>query len=316
MTATFTPAIASSTLSGNSKAYYRSGWKVLSAMVLEDGRRLEDLRLDCISTELADGLALPGSGSNQNMALRTLRRALSMALEKKQITMAPRVKLRKEHQRTAIWDAASEAKFLSRSKGILRDVFIMIQDSGMRPEEVLCLRARDVLWDKNLIYVPEGKTKRSTRHVPLSERMQAILSRRSKVTWNEYLFPAKSKTGYKTLSAVDKPFRHLRQKLGLDSELVLYSCRHTFASDLLDRTGNIKLVGDLLGHASVTTTSRYVHPSLKAVAGIVNERNVARQKEVDQTASYSTSYMTVSDLAHAANTEKMVRPEGFEPPTY
>jgi Phage integrase family len=60
----------------------------------------------------------------------------------------------------------------------------------------------------------------------------------------------------------------------------LYSCRHTFAKDMLDRTGNVKLVGDLLGHASLATTARYVHPSLKLVAAIINQRNVTRQEEV------------------------------------
>jgi len=48
---------------------------------------------------------------------------------------------------------------------------------------------------------------------------------------------------------------------------------------MLDRTGNLKLVGDLLGHASPVTTARYLHPSLKAVAGIINDRNMTRQAE-------------------------------------
>jgi hypothetical protein len=40
-----------------------------------------DLRLDCITTSVADTLELPGTGSNQNCALRTLRRMLSLAHE-------------------------------------------------------------------------------------------------------------------------------------------------------------------------------------------------------------------------------------------
>jgi integrase len=86
------------------------------------------------------------------------------------IVVAPKIKLREEHQRTAVWDTATEALFLSKAKGLLRDVFIIIQDSGMRPDEVLRLRQKDVLWEKALIYVPKGKTKRSTRYVPLSDR--------------------------------------------------------------------------------------------------------------------------------------------------
>jgi hypothetical protein len=51
-------------------------------------------------------------------------------------------------------------------------------------------------------------------------------------------------------------------------------------TDMVDRTGNIKLVGDLLDHASPVTTARYLHPSLKGVAALVNDRNMTRQAEV------------------------------------
>ena len=57
---------------------------------------------------------------------------------------------------------------------------------------------------------------------------------------------------------------------------MLYSARHSFATDLLDRTGNLKLVMDVLGHESVTTTQKYLHPALKNLAEVVNQRNAGR----------------------------------------
>jgi hypothetical protein len=48
---------------------------------------------------------------------------------------------------------------------------------------------------------------------------------------------------------------------------------------MLDRTGNLEFVGDLLGHTSPVTTARHLHPSLKGVAGIVNDRNMTQQAE-------------------------------------
>lgn len=36
---------------------------------------------------------------------------------------------------------------------------------------------------------------------------------------------------------------------------------------------------DVLGHESVTTTQKYLHPALKNIAGIVNERNLGRAAE-------------------------------------
>jgi site-specific recombinase XerD len=72
------------------------------------------------------------------------------------------------------------------------------------------------------------------------------------------MFPSsRSKTGHITIThtAIEKPFRQAREEAGLPSELVLYSARHSFATDLLDQTGNIKLVSDVLGHESVVTTT-------------------------------------------------------------
>jgi site-specific recombinase XerC len=42
---------------------------------------------------------------------------------------------------------------------------------------------------------------------------------------------------------------------------------------MLDRTGNLSLVQKLLGHEAVTTTQRYLHPELKDIAALVNQRN-------------------------------------------
>ena len=81
-------------------------------------------------------------------SLLSALRELSLAVEKKLITAAPRIKLREERKRTAVWDSAAEALFLSKAKGILRDVFIIIQDTGMRPDEVLRMRQKDILWGR------------------------------------------------------------------------------------------------------------------------------------------------------------------------
>lgn len=55
------------------KIYYRDGWRLLSAT------RLVGMRLDQITAEVADRIKFPGSASNANCALRTLRRMLHQA---------------------------------------------------------------------------------------------------------------------------------------------------------------------------------------------------------------------------------------------
>ena len=267
----FLPFVEASTLAEQSKLYYQAGWKMLKS------KPVADLRLDCITTSVADTVQLHGSGSTQNCALRTLRRMLSLAHEYGILQAAPRIKLRKENQRTAVWDAKSEEALLKVAPQPLTDVFLLCHDSGMRPDEVMSLRWDDIFWNKSLIFVREGKTKKATRYVPLSDRVRAALRVRAQGSKSEWVFPSKhSKSGHIGHTAVEKPFRKARKDAKLPKELVLYSARHSFATDLLDQTGNIKLVSDVLGHESVTTTQKYLHPALKNLAEIVNQRNAER----------------------------------------
>ncbi len=264
----FLPFVETSTLAEQSKRYYAAGWRILQSTPVAS------MRLDSITTSVADVLKLHGSGSNQNMALRTLRRILSLAHEYGILSTAPRIKLRKENQRTAVWNAEAEEALLKVAPQPLKDVFLICHDSGMRPDEVIHLKWDDILWDKNLIFVPKGKTRKSTRHVPLSDRVRAALRVRAQGAKTEWVFTSKrSKSGHIGHTAIEKPFRKAREDAKLPKELVLYSARHSFATDLLDRTGNLKLVMDVLGHESVTTTQKYLHPELKDIAETVNARN-------------------------------------------
>ncbi len=277
----FLPFVKASTLAEQSKLYYQAGWRILKS------KSIADMRLDTVTTSVVDTVELKGTGSNQNCALRTLRRMLSLAHEYGILQAAPRIKLRKENQRTAVWDVKSEEALLKVAPQPLKDVFLLCHDSGMRPDEVINLRWDDILWNKSLIFVREGKTRKSTRHVPLSDRVRDALKVRFernngliKKAKSEWVFPSKSKTGHITHTAIEKPFRKARKDAKLPKELVLYSARHSFATDLLDRTGNIKLVMDVLGHESVTTTQKYLHPAMKNIAEVVNQRNVGRAAEL------------------------------------
>lgn len=65
---------------------------------------LLNVRLDQISSEMVDRIALSGAPSYVNQALRTLRRLLGKAEEAKLIAKAPRIKLAEERQRETMID--------------------------------------------------------------------------------------------------------------------------------------------------------------------------------------------------------------------
>jgi integrase len=170
----------------------------------------------------------------------------------------PKIALRKENERSATFSPELEKALLDAAPQPLRDVFIISQDSGMRPDEVIRMRWDNVLWDKNLIFNPDGKTAKARRHVPLSDRVRDVLRERVKRTTSEWVFPSPRKSGAHISNfTIGKGMMEVRKKLALPKDLVLYPARHTFATDMLDKTGNLALVQKMLGHESILTTQRY-----------------------------------------------------------
>ncbi|MGB6131591.1 MAG: tyrosine-type recombinase/integrase [Acidobacteriaceae bacterium] len=281
----FLPFIEASTLDSDSKRYYQTGWRLLSESVARDWR------LEEIDASEVDTLRFTGSGANANCALRTLRRMLSLACDWEIIDRKPRIRLRKEVERTAVFDADMEEQFLKVARQPLRDVFLISHDSGLRPDEVIRMRWENVLWKKNLIFVPNGKTEQAKRYVPLSQRVRDLLlerkaenlAERKASEKSEWVFPSsKKKESHISYFPIAKQFAKARKDADIPKGVVLYSARHSFATDMLDRTGNIVLVGRMLGHRSVTTTQRYLHPEMKGLAELVDERNEMRAGEAQR----------------------------------
>jgi integrase len=141
-----------------------------------------------------------------------------------------RRKMVKENRRTAVYSEEMEQKVLELAEQPLLDIFLLIFDGGIRPQESLSLEWSDLLWDKNLIHVRGTKSDGSDRHVPMSDRVKQALRVRAQGAKGRFVFPAKHKK--------DAPLSY-----------VAIAKRFT------------RLVSEVLGHASVLTTERHLHPS-------------------------------------------------------
>jgi len=262
--------VESTRLEAKTKSYYKSGWKTLAKTPISG------VRLRHITTDEAEALRFPFSAANANCALRTLRRMLTKAADWKLIAAAPRIKLVKEEGRSVNVDSELGLKLLAAAKQPLRDVLIIMLDSGMRPSEVFALRWEDVFWDRGVVFIPRGKTKKSRRFLPMSNRVRAALQLRRGELKEGWVFPANSKCGH-TVS-VSKEFARARIAVGLPKEVVLYCARHTFATNVMGATGDLTLVMGALGHANPQTAMLYQHPNLEKIRTVINGPSKPRRQ--------------------------------------
>lgn len=272
--------LEASQLAPNSVRNYKNGVRLLI------GTKIARMRLDQIGTADAAELSFPGGPSNGNMALRTLHRMLSYACELNLLRAAPKINLLEKVGREAVIEPWIEDLLLEFSPDYLADVIAIMLDCGMRPEEVCRMRWEHVHWGRNAILVPKGKSERSRRFVGMTDRMRMRLKAIQNDT--EWVFPSDggksgkaSATGHRVnltkawglmLKAVK--IRIKEQGLpALPADLVLYSARHTFATNFLANGGDLSKLMVLMGHASIMTTQKYLHPSTSDAAEVMNRHN-------------------------------------------
>ena len=268
--ARFIKHVESSRLSDETKTYYRSGWRLMRELPIAG------MRIDAITTATAAVLPIPGSGSNVNCALRTLKRMLSIAADENIILRSPRIRLAKERERERLISADEEALLLENAAPNLRDAFMLIFDTGMRPGEACRLRWESVDFVRGVILITHGKSKQARRHLPMSSRLRAMLIERAK-SGSEWVFPSPTGAGHLTPANVSDRFRDLKRRLKLSEEIVLYCARHTFATDFMEATGDLSKTSKTLGHGSITITTRYLHPAVANLGAIMDARNLARE---------------------------------------
>jgi integrase/recombinase XerD len=141
-----------------------------------------------------------------------------------------------------------------------RALLTLLYASGIRVAELCGLRWRDVQphGDGGQITVfGKGGATRSIR-LPSSVWNQ-VSALRGRSDADEPVFRSRKKGRALTPPAVLRIVRAAAQRAGIAGNVSPHWLRHAHASHALDRGAPIHLVQATLGHASITTTGRYLH---------------------------------------------------------
>ena len=143
-----------------------------------------------------------------------------------------------------------------KSKLIIKFLY----STGLRVSELINLRLKDLSIDKKEGWVRKGKGSKD-RFFKLSDLLIEDLKKYILTLDNkeEFLFPGKNKT--LTPRNIQKIIERATKKADIKKKVSPHKLRHSFATHLLDNGIDIRLIQELLGHSSISTTEIYTHVS-------------------------------------------------------
>jgi integrase/recombinase XerC len=140
-------------------------------------------------------------------------------------------------------------------------VMALLYGSGLRISEALGLKRRDVpLPGAGDVLIVTGKGNK-TRMVPVLQNVLMLIQ--DYVTMCPYSLPAEgpifvgARGGPLSARIIQLTMERLRGALGLPDSATPHALRHSFATHLLSRGGDLRAIQELLGHASLSTTQVY-----------------------------------------------------------
>ena len=160
----------------------------------------------------------------------------------------------------------------SNSETVLRDDLIisLLYQTGMRQAELLNLTDADIDLNQGQIRI-FGK-RRKERIVPIGDKLIEQIKKYMEVRDLEISTSRENDRFFPNLTKYTL-YNIVRTRMGEVSTLKKHSphvLRHTFATTMLDHGADIRTIQELLGHASLSTTSIYTHTTFEQIKRVYN----------------------------------------------
>ena len=153
----------------------------------------------------------------------------------------------------------------------LRDKAIMelLYSSGLRLAELVALNPIDLnIQDRSLTVIGKGNKKRM---LPIGSKaidaIKAWIQIRSQIAApdEEALFVG-NRGNRLSRRSIQSRINHWSKKNGLTQDVYPHLLRHSFATHLLEASGDLRAVQELLGHKDISTTQVYTHLDFQHLA--------------------------------------------------
>ncbi|MFQ5937236.1 MAG: tyrosine-type recombinase/integrase [Acidiferrobacterales bacterium] len=142
--------------------------------------------------------------------------------------------------------------------------------AGLRSSEVVRLKTTDIDSDRMLIRIDQGKGAKDRTAMLSPAVLQQLRTwyraarTKQQLRPGSWLFPGQ---GGKHLSSrqLNRLFHQSADAAGIERRVCLHTLRHSFATHLLEKNTDIRVIQTLLGHKKLETTARYSHVASKTL---------------------------------------------------
>jgi len=157
---------------------------------------------------------------------------------------------------------------------------------GLRASEVVRLKVKHIDSAQKIIRVEQSKG-RKDRNVMLSPETLGLLRQWWKARPSRYdagtpvaerwLFPSNRRGKPMTTRQLSRLFHVAADAAGIKKAVTLHALRHSFATHLLERGTDIRIIQALLGHDKLETTARYTRVATGMIAGVESPLDLLSQ---------------------------------------
>ena len=206
-----------------------------------------DITIDKVTEEVANhAVNKPKFKPNTaHYRAKVLRNCLKYAVEKKYLSrnVVDKLKLPSlEQLPPKAADPEVIEKIFKHLRGAPLTFYTLLYYTGLRPGEAIKLTSKDIDLKNKVIMVRSTKTKRF-RSIPIHDKLLKCLKQ------FEFI----------SLRGMNTALRRACKDAKIDPPISPYVFRHTFATQVLAKTANLRAVQTLLGHSRSTMTERYAH---------------------------------------------------------
>ena len=237
-----------------------------------DTATLEDIRL--FQLHLAEtGMSI----GNRNRIMTGVRFLFRVTLRR--LDLAAEIYHIREPQKIPLVISPDETKrLLAVASSLKARVLLSLgYGCGLRASEVVRLKVKHIDSAQKIIRIEHSKG-RKDRNVILSPETLDLLRQWWKVrrgfdahttpVQERWLFPGRKPGQPMTTRQLNRLFHEAADGAGIRKRVCLHTLRHSFATHLLERGADIRIIQALLGHDKLETTARYTRVATDMIANI------------------------------------------------